>query len=271
MKIHIVQKGDTLWEIANTYDVSFEELIQLNSHLSSPDMIMPGMKIKIPSSTKHVKQEKDTTKKETSMFKDHSAQPMPMMSDELKGSKETKYHQMKEKKEQPEIMKMPEIPDLPAMPLQTSPMGYETKMYNKPHKTKDKETMPPPVQHQPMYHSQMPVMPVCCHGFHPHYPPMPVNHYSAHQPFMSMMPAMPKDKHSQLPPQGHAWGMMQPMPMYSGLSHTNMYPQQQTFYPKSQMNWDNQFVNPSYYSKQSPYESSMYQTFKRPDEENTDE
>lgn len=55
LKIHIVQKGDTLWEIAKQYGVDIEELKELNSHLSSPDMIMPGMKIKIPSSSKQVK------------------------------------------------------------------------------------------------------------------------------------------------------------------------------------------------------------------------
>ncbi|WBX79028.1 SafA/ExsA family spore coat assembly protein [Virgibacillus salarius] len=41
MKIHIVQKGDTLWEISQQYGVDFEELKQLNSQISSPDMIMP--------------------------------------------------------------------------------------------------------------------------------------------------------------------------------------------------------------------------------------
>ncbi|MEH6944270.1 SafA/ExsA family spore coat assembly protein, partial [Bacillus sp. JJ722] len=48
MKIHIVQKGDTLWKLAKKYGVHFEELKKLNSQLSNPDMIMPGMKIKIP-------------------------------------------------------------------------------------------------------------------------------------------------------------------------------------------------------------------------------
>lgn len=51
MKIHIVQKGDTLWNIAKKYNVDFNVLKNLNSQLSNPDMIYPGMKIKIPSST----------------------------------------------------------------------------------------------------------------------------------------------------------------------------------------------------------------------------
>lgn len=55
MKIHIVQKGDTLFEIAKNYGVNFEDIVKLNSQLSSPDMIMPGMKIKIPSESKQVR------------------------------------------------------------------------------------------------------------------------------------------------------------------------------------------------------------------------
>src|SRR5690625_1921260 len=58
LKIHIVQKGETLWEIAELYEVDVEELKQLNSQLSSPDMLMPGMKIKIPSPSKNVKKKK---------------------------------------------------------------------------------------------------------------------------------------------------------------------------------------------------------------------
>lgn len=57
MKIHIVQKGDTLWKIAKTYNVEFTELKKANVHIASPDMIMPGMKIKIPTDDKHVKHE----------------------------------------------------------------------------------------------------------------------------------------------------------------------------------------------------------------------
>ena len=48
VKIHIVQKGDTLWKLAKKYGVSFDELKKVNSQLSNPDLLMPGMKIKIP-------------------------------------------------------------------------------------------------------------------------------------------------------------------------------------------------------------------------------
>ncbi|WP_371018220.1 SafA/ExsA family spore coat assembly protein [Pseudalkalibacillus sp. JSM 102089] len=49
MKIHVVQKGDTLWKIAKKYGVDFEQLKAVNSQLNNPNMIMPGMKVKIPS------------------------------------------------------------------------------------------------------------------------------------------------------------------------------------------------------------------------------
>ncbi|MGP7816845.1 SafA/ExsA family spore coat assembly protein [Niallia sp. 01092] len=61
MKIHIVQKGDTLWEIAKKYGVNFEELKMLNSQLSNPDMIMPGMKIKVPTTGGSIKKEAPIT------------------------------------------------------------------------------------------------------------------------------------------------------------------------------------------------------------------
>lgn len=56
LKIHVVQKGDTLWKIADLYNIDFEELKAANVHIASPDMIMPGMKIKIPTDDKQVKQ-----------------------------------------------------------------------------------------------------------------------------------------------------------------------------------------------------------------------
>ena len=56
MRIHIVQKGDILFDIAKKYGVSLEAIIRMNPQLSSPDMIMPGMKIKIPTESKQIRQ-----------------------------------------------------------------------------------------------------------------------------------------------------------------------------------------------------------------------
>ncbi|MEH7512716.1 SafA/ExsA family spore coat assembly protein, partial [Gottfriedia acidiceleris] len=48
MRIHIVIKGDTLKSIAQKYNIDYEEIVKLNAQLSNPDMIYPGMKIKVP-------------------------------------------------------------------------------------------------------------------------------------------------------------------------------------------------------------------------------
>ncbi|WP_249870981.1 SafA/ExsA family spore coat assembly protein [Oceanobacillus saliphilus] len=108
MKIHIVQKGDTLWEISKKYGVDFEELKGLNSQLSSPDMIMPGMKIKIPGTTKAVKKEaiviKEKEKPVTQPYKDVPPKPIATIKeDDVKLPKPVK----------PE---MP-VPALPQMPI----------------------------------------------------------------------------------------------------------------------------------------------------------
>lgn len=49
MRVHIVQKGDTLWKIAKQYAIGFEELKRLNAHLANPDYIVPGMEIYLPA------------------------------------------------------------------------------------------------------------------------------------------------------------------------------------------------------------------------------
>lgn len=59
MRIYIVQKGDTLFEIAKNNGATLEEVMKLNPQLSSPDLIMPGMKIKIPSGKKQIKSDKE--------------------------------------------------------------------------------------------------------------------------------------------------------------------------------------------------------------------
>ena len=51
VRIHIVQKGDTLWKIAKEYGISFEDLKRLNVHLANPDYIVPGMEIILPERT----------------------------------------------------------------------------------------------------------------------------------------------------------------------------------------------------------------------------
>lgn len=47
-KYHIVQKGDTLWDIANRYNGSVEEIKELNKHLDM-STLHTGTKLKIPT------------------------------------------------------------------------------------------------------------------------------------------------------------------------------------------------------------------------------
>jgi LysM repeat protein len=50
VKIHMVKKGDTLYEIAKKNGVTVEELLKLNPGITNPDAIDVGMKVKVPSS-----------------------------------------------------------------------------------------------------------------------------------------------------------------------------------------------------------------------------
>ncbi|RFU60711.1 SafA/ExsA family spore coat assembly protein, partial [Bacillus sp. V59.32b] len=85
MKIHIVQKGDTLWKLSKKYGVSFEELKKANAQLSNPDMMMPGMKIKVPGSSGSVKKEtvkpsvKEAPTQYTQPVKEQPMAPQPFV------------------------------------------------------------------------------------------------------------------------------------------------------------------------------------------------
>ncbi|TKH46574.1 peptidoglycan-binding protein LysM [Paenibacillus terrae] len=49
MKIHIVKKGDTLYLLAQKYNVSLEKVIAANPQLADPNQLSIGEKIKIPA------------------------------------------------------------------------------------------------------------------------------------------------------------------------------------------------------------------------------
>lgn len=216
MKIHIVQKGDTLWEIAKKYGVDFEELKQVNSHLSSPDMIMPGMKIKIPSSSKPVKKEtKKPTQKEVIKEKPKAVHPyQPITEKPTKVSKEQPIMEQPVK-EQP-IFKVPPMPildyDMPDIPkvepkkeVKEEKKKEAPKKVVKEKKKEDKKPVKkpeaPPVQESPevlpeyMPAPVMPMMPMChyvhpcCyHIFHP-YMPVPMGGMYQPMPYQPIQPA----------------------------------------------------------------------------------
>ncbi|GGN55332.1 SafA/ExsA family spore coat assembly protein [Oceanobacillus indicireducens] len=166
MKIHIVQKGDTLWEIAKKYHVDFEELKELNSHLATPDMIMPGMKIRIPTHSKKVTHG-DKTKTLPKAEKKHVPAP----------KKEVK-------KEKP----MTELPKMPTFPFEPQKMLPTLEKKHKEHpaeihpelpKTSKKKEKPKAKEHvKPKQEKQ--VMPKTQPAHPPMQPPM-------HQPIMPPM------------------------------------------------------------------------------------
>ncbi|OEH91478.1 SafA/ExsA family spore coat assembly protein [Bacillus solimangrovi] len=122
MKIHIVQKGDTLWKLSQKYGVDFEKLKQANSHLSNPDMIMPGMKIKVPTSSVPVKTEQmqPSITNKSYNFAISTEKGLPKMKEMKKPPKVKEV--VKEKKKEvvkpavqppmPMVMPMPHTPEM---------------------------------------------------------------------------------------------------------------------------------------------------------------
>ncbi|MEK5323382.1 LysM peptidoglycan-binding domain-containing protein [Aeribacillus sp. FSL M8-0254] len=45
-RYHVVQKGDTLWEIAKKYGTTVDKLVNLNK-IKNPDLVYPGQKIRV--------------------------------------------------------------------------------------------------------------------------------------------------------------------------------------------------------------------------------
>lgn len=57
MKYHIVQVNETINDIARKYQVSVEEIMKLNRHITSAEYIIPGMKLRLPVLTEEVSEE----------------------------------------------------------------------------------------------------------------------------------------------------------------------------------------------------------------------
>lgn len=123
MKIHIVQKGDSLWKISKKYGVDFQELKKLNSQLSNPDLIMPGMKIKIPSSGVPVKTDHHKAK-EMPKTKEH-----PYVKEKPKDVVQVQDTKPKEKPNEP----VPYVPPVPKIEKPVFPQVdvnyYQTNLY----------------------------------------------------------------------------------------------------------------------------------------------
>jgi morphogenetic protein associated with SpoVID len=124
VKIHIVQKGDTLWKIAKKYGVNFEELKKMNSQLSNPDMIMPGMKVKVPTTGGMIKKEAPMGTKPGTTVNLGVKKEMPIVEHPFAKEKPMPVPMPvveAPKKEVPIIKEAPKVPYTPKMPLQVVP------------------------------------------------------------------------------------------------------------------------------------------------------
>ena len=59
MYIHVVQKGDVLWKIADRYNVSIQDIVDLNK-LSNPNILLPGHALLIPTQNTYTVKRGDT-------------------------------------------------------------------------------------------------------------------------------------------------------------------------------------------------------------------
>ncbi len=225
LRIHVVQKGETLWEIAKKYGVDFEELKQVNSHLSNPDMIMPGMKIKIPGNSVQVKQEGSLDKEmqqyppQTAQQKQKKKQQESQQKPKEKEKPDTQpqagkqpakhpwkdtspkaFPVIKEDDHKKPLSKMMDVPKVPMMEqhMEKFPINMtvpKKPSYESPKKHEDKKWK----QEKPTYEmpahtmpAQQP-MPFNCYQPMPYCIPMqpmtmPVHHY----PMGDMMPCGPQ-------------------------------------------------------------------------------
>ncbi|WP_417891410.1 SafA/ExsA family spore coat assembly protein [Bacillus alkalicola] len=131
MRIHIVQKGDTLWKIAQKYGVDFEALKGANTQLSNPDLIMPGMKIKVPTGSVQAAPSKKEAVKEQPV----KEQPVKEQPKEMP---KTPPPSIKEEKEAP--IKMP----APPQPAPSYHTDIDLNIYQQQQKITTPPIMPKP-------------------------------------------------------------------------------------------------------------------------------
>ncbi|WP_153736635.1 SafA/ExsA family spore coat assembly protein [Aquibacillus halophilus] len=226
MKIHVVQRGETLWEISQKYGVDFEELKAMNTHLSNPDMIMPGMKIKVPTTSKQVKKEKplnnemkkypgkekeekknvplkdSAEKKKLPLNEKEEKKKVPMMGKEESKKQPTKQtykdtskkslpvikeDDHKKSKKEEFAMKQAGIPNLPKMEKDMWKAKANTDLPHVPKYDKPKNN-----DQQPMHQPQAPT----------NYPNQQIHHQPMQQPMyqpMSQPPVMPMNYYQPMP------------------------------------------------------------------------
>ena len=61
MKIHIVKRGETLAKIAKKYQISLEQLLEINSHIKDAEKVIAGTKVKVPTAEIRLKAKEGTS------------------------------------------------------------------------------------------------------------------------------------------------------------------------------------------------------------------
>ena len=290
MTIHIVQKGDTLWNLSKKYNVDFQALKDANSQLANPDMIMPGMKIKIPVDKKQVTQSpKATGPKEKLMtpYKQMPQKAQPVIKEDDQKPKQIIKKKTPFPKLPPMSINMPKLPNIHANQynIDVDIDDYDTAI-------KNKQTTQPPVQPKetpvkkdepkaqptkaetaqwsPQNMMWMPVMP-CQMMFYPQQPyeQMPVTNpcqayqYPAKlQPnYAYQQPQWPtQDGHTHTHKQAAQWGELdindeQEQEMMQQMNQQMAQP----YYPQQ---WPTQFYQNQSYPYQYPmYDGAGYQNY----------
>ncbi|MFC4388372.1 SafA/ExsA family spore coat assembly protein [Gracilibacillus marinus] len=251
MKIHVVQKDETLWKIAQKYGVDFDQLIAANQQLADPNMIMPGMKIKIPASTNKQqsdKQQQTPPKKEmTQTQEDKSSdkkKPTNQILPEIKEDEEKKWEPLKK-----------ELPSLP-MNFNKQPSEKEPKLQPMVPQMNQQKLQQMPQQQQPS--NDLKWLQFTSNNFETNIqqPMHPVSEKPQQQPeqpsltkpvqqqqMPHMIPQAPCYSTDGIP---YGYGHMQPMPYQGGypfpdnfnpqqMPQNQMMPQMQQQMPQNQM------------------------------------
>jgi spore coat assembly protein SafA len=237
VRIHIVQKGDTMWKIAKKYGVDFHELLRLNSQIITPDVIYPGAKIKIPPRRVPVHPRGEDGARQTPQRPIKEAPLPPMEEEELPPEVppqvETRPRDIEE--EMPEMPEMEEAPPFPEQPPTIPPIYQAPAM---PHVEEapqpPRQPVQPVPQPQPMPPMQMrPSMPPMPPQMMPMIPPIRIMPTPPQPPIIIERPCPPCPPCMQMPqlppmpyPRPHCPPMPTPMmPMYPSSSYHAPIPQ----------------------------------------------
>lgn len=140
MKIHMVKKGESLYLIAQKYNVPLEALIGANPEIANPDVIDVGMKVKIPAPAQpaYEMMHQHTVKQGDTLWKLSKAWGIPL-SDMIKANPQLKN---------PNVLLTGEVVNIPKLPTAGSG-GASHAMPGAIHGKKNTAVMPEAVVEEP--------------------------------------------------------------------------------------------------------------------------